>query len=285
MRRWADIFGLAAVLVAVLIGALLDDVASPGAEPVAASEFATSSVRRPLPTTPTVDSPLPPPSADDPQRRMEVGPKHNVAGTAFPIAVGTWMTARHVGDGCSEISIETEPHFLAPGHDVLLHDNADLAVFQAPVNAAPIAAGGQDLRIGQDGYHLGFPKGRFAAVRSQLLGRATVNITGRFSARAPVLMWAKVERLPPQDGPLSGISGGPVFDADGRLVGVTIGEAPRRGRVSTAAPESIRELWKRAGAAPSDAGVVPPLNHTNYGAIAERLRADLIVARVICRVR
>src|SRR3546814_17084344 len=95
-----------------------------------------------------------------------------------------------------------------------------LALFRAAVRAEPVAFGGDDLTIGQAGYHFGYPHGRPGAMRSQLLGRGGMRVTGRYSTREPVLAWAEVERVPDSDDALSGLSGGPVVEAAGRLVGV-----------------------------------------------------------------
>src|SRR3546814_15194580 len=56
-----------------------------------------------------------------------------------------------------------------------------LALFRAAVRAEPVAFGGDDLTIGQAGYHFGYPHGRPGALRSQLLGRGGMRV--RWDAR------------------------------------------------------------------------------------------------------
>ena len=46
-------------------------------------------------------------------------------------------------------------------------------------------------------------------------------------------------RLPEGDGTLSGISGGPVFSTDGRVVGINSASTDRRGRILTVAPDAM----------------------------------------------
>jgi len=96
-------------------------------------------------------------------------------------------------------------------------------------------------------------------------------------------VWAEVGRTEGLTGSLGGLSGAPALDAQGRVVGVTIAEAPRRGRIYTTAPETVQRLIAESGAplpvAPSAGGGVTP---ENYGAVAERLRRDLRVAQVVC---
>lgn len=284
MRFGNDTLGLIIAVLALLVGALTSGAFREG-EPEQDPER-RASVRRPAPAEPRpAGRPLPPPSPGDPVVEVELGGKQDSSGTAFPIGRGVWMTARHVADGCAKVGVVTGPRRAVRGGDVLVHRNADLALFRAPVGSAPVAVADGDLRIGQAGYHFGFPRGEPGAVRSQLLGRGTMRVSGRYSTREPVLAWAELERVPDSDEPLSGISGGPVFDASGRLVGVHVAGSIRRGRSFTTAPASMRELWARAGVTPAGEGPVPELHDDDFAAVGERLRRDLVVAKAICLTR
>jgi len=279
VRFGNDTLGLLIVVVALLVGALTSgtDREGPG-EPED-----RVSMRRPAPVEPTPGRPLPPPSSGDPVIRIELGPKTNSSGTAFAVGPDIWMTARHVADGCAKIGIVTGPRRAVRGGQVMVHENADLALFRAPVRTAAVAVSGDDLRVGQAGYHFGYPRGQPGAVRSTLIGRGSMRESGRYSTREPILAWAEVERVPDSDEPLSGISGGPVFDSAGRLVGVHVAGSVRRGRSFTTAPRSMRELWARAGVTPpSRGGPVPPMHPDDFAAVGEQLRKDLVVAKAIC---
>jgi hypothetical protein len=63
------------------------------------------------------------------------------------------------------------------------------------------------------------------------------------------------------------------------VIGVTIAEAPRRGRIYTTTPETVRNIL--AGQAVS-AGAAQPVTPENYGRVADDLRRSLRVAQVIC---
>jgi hypothetical protein len=63
----------------------------------------------------------------------------------------------------------------------------------------------------------------------------------------PGMLWAEVEREPSTNLPLGGISGGPVVNPDGAVIGIAIGASLRRGRVASAAPESVQAVLAQAG--------------------------------------
>ena len=69
-----------------------------------------------------------------------------------------------------------------------------------------------------------------------------------------MIAWAEVKRLPAREGSLGGISGGAVLNNAGAVVGVTIAEEPRRGRVISAAPETLLAVLHQADVTPSRRG-------------------------------
>ena len=71
-------------------------------------------------------------------------------------------------------------------------------------------------------------------------------------------------------------------DAAGRVIGVTIAEAPRRGRIYTTAPETVRLALASSGVQPASFAVGEPVTTENYGRVADSLRRDLRVAQVTC---
>ena len=69
------------------------------------------------------------------------------------------------------------------------------------------------------------------------------------------------------------------------MVGVTIAQAPRRGRIYTTTPAAVRAAIVAAGAhaAPDPAGRI--ITTDNYGRVADDLRRSLSVAQVVCVAR
>ncbi|MBA3812365.1 MAG: serine protease, partial [Caulobacteraceae bacterium] len=68
----------------------------------------------------------------------------------------------------------------------------------------------------------------------------------------------------------------------GRVIGVTIAQAPRRGRLYTTTPEALRAALAAAGVKAPAAAVGEPITVENYGRVADDLRRDLRVAPVVC---
>src|SRR6202012_3752819 len=112
-------------------------------------------------------------------------------------------------------------------------------------------------------------------------GRENLVVQGRGARTEPVLVWAETGRTDGLTGTLGGLSGAPALDDRGRVVGVTIAEAPRRGRIYTTAPETTaRALGPRAALASGAAGEA--VDAGNYGRVADDLRRNLRVAQVVC---
>jgi hypothetical protein len=86
------------------------------------------------------------------------------------------------------------------------------------------------------------------------------------------------------------LSGAPALDLSGRVIGVTLDVAPRRGRIYTSTPQSLiaaLRVAKSAQAPASDTGLAvgEPITVDNYGRVGDTLRRDMRVVRVACLAR
>ncbi len=204
------------------------------------------------------------------------------SGTAFAISSqGRWVTARHVVEGCRK------PALVVGGGraiqaDVRLAPRADVALLiteGGPI-ALPLAVK-EPLRVGQRGFHPGYPQGHIGEITTRLMGRETLKVFGRGQRDEPVLAWAEVGRTDGLKGTLAGLSGAPTLDRQGRVVAVTIAESPRRGRIYTTAPDTFAPAVR--GIVGKDERVLgEPITVENYGRVADTLRRDLRVAQVVC---
>lgn len=265
---WAIYAAVVGVLLAVSLARRENADAPPAPPPLDASEGALLGPITPFDTAVTVNAPD--------------TPFQPTSGTAFSIAgQGRWITARHVVEGCRRPALVVGGN-RAVAADVRLAPHADVALLitEGGPPAVPVAADAP-LHKNQRAFHPGFPQGRAGEVTSRLLGRETLKVFGRGAHEEPVLAWAEVGRTDGLEGALSGLSGAPVLDRQGRAIGVTLAESPRRGRIYTTAPESFGPAVRGEQRADEEA-LGETVTVDNYGRVADRLRRDLRVAQVVC---
>ncbi|MEZ5961737.1 MAG: serine protease [Hyphomonadaceae bacterium] len=237
---------------------------------------------------------LPPPSQYDPAVLVEVGPVASGMGTAFSITPdGWWLTARHVVDGCQAVGLIVSRGAAVRVADVKRAEFADIALLRTenpegegdeegpPRRALSLDTSERQFQIGQRAFHVGFPQGRPGEAYSRLIGRETLIARGRYNLEEPVLAWAELGRTSGLRGSLAGISGGPAIAANGQVIGITVAESSRRGRIYTASPTSILRLLRVEQVEPQGAPG-ERLTPDNYGQASDDLRRTLAVAQVVC---
>jgi len=231
--------------------------------------------------------PLDPASPFDPAV-VVAGPElpQRRAGTAFSVSeAGVWLTARHVVEGCREVALQVAEG-RAVAAEVRLQPGVDLAVLTTAGGAPALTVGdAAALRIAARGFHPGYPQGAAGEVTSRYLGEETLPADRRGEAPQHVLAWAESGRTDQMRGALFGLSGAPVIDGQGRVVGVTLSETPRRGRIYTTDSDAMREAILSAGAFPATAPPAEAVTTDNYGRVADALRRNLSVAQVVCAGR
>ena len=230
---------------------------------------------------------LSPRSNLDPSFTVDVGEKGNSTGTAFSIRDdGIWFTARHVVDGCDRVGLQVDQRRAAKVQKVQSHPKADIAVLWTRGGKPGIAIASAPLRVNQPGYHVGYPEGKPGQVVSSLIGRRNMRTIGRYRHTEPVVAWVERARHPVTQS-LGGLSGGPAFNAAGEIIGVTVAASKRRGRVFTTAPATMDDMLSLAKIQPAglpSGGLRIRPNAREYVQYGEKLRGELIVAKVLCLV-
>jgi serine protease Do len=244
-----------------------------------------------------IDAPPPPPKASEPLGEA-LGPAspfdpsvvvdvddegEPAAGTAFSIArSGVWLTARHVVEGCARAALVIGPG-VGVAVKVQIDPRGEAALLFSEGGSAPLPlALNEPLRKGQRAFHPGFPQGEPGEASSRLLGRENLIVRGRGARTESVLVWAETGRTEGLKGSLGGLSGAPALDATGRVIGVTIAESPRRGRIYTTAPEVVTATLAAGGQPVAAAPAGEPVTPSNYYYVADDLRRELQVAQVVC---
>lgn len=235
-----------------------------------------------------VVSPLPPPqlgpilSTQTPRDEriiVTVDKPRAGVGTAFAIDDdGRWMTARHVVDSCTDVGVKISSRKILRA-EVEIIKEADLAILTSEWSRQPLPHDvNTDRRVGETGFFFGYPQGKPGEVVGALLGRSRMTVRGRYRSDEGVLAWSELARTRGLFGSLGGLSGSPVLDKDGEVIGVVSAESPRRGRIYTVAPKYLRRHLTEKSGGPEE------LSLDSYGLQADKLRRDRRVAQVICLV-
>lgn len=214
------------------------------------------------------------------------GPQQDSQGTAFAVdRDGTWLTAQHVTNDCDRLGLVSDGA-IDQLVDVLESAEADVSVIRQGPQARFALALTQDLPDeGSLGYHMGFPAGVPSVVLSRYIGQTYAQRGGPGGATEPMLAWAEGDRLPSSNGPLGGISGGPTFDQQGRVVGVNAASTPRRGRVLTTDPDAIARLVDASAAVDEPGEVAALTSPASAAALFRVLLGEGIIRQVYCDVR
>ncbi|PQM62463.1 MAG: hypothetical protein CML40_01830 [Rhodobacteraceae bacterium] len=158
-------------------------------------------------------------------------------GTAFKIANDAWLTARHVVHGCEMVYLSSQPVrniYIPPSSDLALMVSTDFDSEAFELSWFPDSKNSlerrNDLLVGDLGYSIGFPKGNPGQARLQFAGYVQMTQRGAYYLKEPVKMWVETQRQPRSLDQMGGISGGPIFNKEGFVVGVHVANSLRRGR-------------------------------------------------------
>lgn len=237
------------------------------------------------------DTPAPPPELgptlpnarpSDPAVIVELDAPISSVGTAFAVDnKGTWLTARHVVDSCDEVGLRIGASKYIKVVVKSISEHSDTALLSSKWKRPPLARDFFSPRqIGEHGFFIGFPQGQPGEVVGNLLGRHRMMVRGRYRSSEAILAWAETGRSHGLIGSLGGLSGGPVFDKDGEVIGLVAAESVRRGRIYTVAPVSLAAILEPLETQPK----ADPLAITSYGRRANSYRRARRIAQVMCLV-
>ena len=209
----------------------------------------------------------------------------NGSGTAFSVAPGRWVTARHVVNRCATVYLQFpgKQHLKVKG--VELNRSADMAIIRTGRFSRPAFSYTENLPgRGDMGYLMGYPQGNAGDIAGQMIGATRMRTTGAYSAREKVIAWAERDRRPSFTGSAGGISGGPAFDANGDIIGIAVAGAPRRGRMYTAHPDTLRSKRLARSGDGSGKPVKGGIDSGNFHRVGDALRLSGRIAKVLCIV-
>jgi len=237
--------------------------------------------------------PLAPPSAQDPVFEVEPDEVKSgtvLLGTAFSVDQrGVWLTARHVASGlCRQLAIFADGRPVATSI-AYVDPEMDVAVLTTRGGAPALPLETATPAVGETGYSFGYPTGVLGATQDTLMGRSRMQGSGRLAGITPTLSWAEARRIPESLDSLGGMSGGPMLDESGRVVGSVVAASERRGRVHTVAPEVLSETGQTTrlfSAATPSAPVQQIADRSEtLGDVAGDLSEESRITKVYCRAR
>ena len=217
----------------------------------------------------------------------------NGSGTAFKIGKDSWITARHVVHGCQNVYLSNEAIkniFIPPSSDLALlvsdsfnADEFELSWFPNVNNAINDR---KDLAIGALGYSIGFPKGEPGEARLKFAGYVQMVQRGAYYLTEPVKMWIETQRRPRSLDQMGGISGGPIFNKEGSVVGVHVANSVRRGRAFSVDEYAISWLVMAVSKKNQLRRGRPKtmISDNNWSKIASGWRDNGRIKKVICTI-
>ena len=219
------------------------------------------------------------------------GKPQSSVGSAFSVSrQGVWLTARHVVEGCSKTAIQSATKQYLRVNKTILHPNADVALLLTNGGPQELVLANQ-MSSRRDGYNVGFPTGQPGAVHARFIGEMTLRHTDRRQRkkgyRERVNAWAERSRIPDRSGSLGGLSGGAVLDNQGRVIGIVQAESSRRGRIMTAQPSTIKDMFRIASITYPQSGSTTSgltLSKDSYPRTARDLITSVRIAKVYCLV-
>jgi hypothetical protein len=97
-----------------------------------------------------------------------------------------------------------------------------------------------------------------------------------------VLAWVEVGHSPLLFGSLAGLSGAPALDAEGRVIAVTVAQAPRRRRIYTTTPSALAAFLSDARTRRRLDTASSAATAQDYHTLSDQLRSSLSVVRIVC---
>ncbi|MDC0374863.1 serine protease [Pseudomonadales bacterium] len=223
--------------------------------------------------------------AADPRSRSD---GDEAQGTAFKIADGIWLTARHVAVSCKAMTIENGEAPLRVERWVL-NAQSDIALLltQPVIGIAALNFSQRLPETGEVGLMHGYPQNQGFDLKQRYLGERSLRVLVRGKkVKHKVSYWAEIKRHPrsaPID--LGRASGAPVLDSTGGIVGLHIASIPRRGRTFSVPPGQLKAFVQSEGVGKPAALI--QLRDDHDAALAwlvngAELRAFKTIARVQC---
>jgi hypothetical protein len=207
----------------------------------------------------------------DPLRRLE--------GSAASLSEhGVWLTAEAVVRRCRRPMIMATPR-RGMVAKLVYSQPGGVAILTTSAGAPPLALSDKPIPVGGRAFHPGFPR--------QAPGEFTSRRMGAVQTRGQETdVYAELGRTDGLDGGVGGgaaaLGGAPVLDEAGRIVGVSLSQAPRLGRILAVPLARLNAAVAAAHVRPGQNLDERVLTIDNYGLVSDTLRRGSTVAGLVC---
>ncbi len=207
-----------------------------------------------------------------------------VRGSAVSVSEGgAWLTLAPVIRNCASPMVMVTP-LRGLVAQVVATGPHGLVVLRTRAGAPPLPIADRMIETGGRAFHPGYPRLAPGELTTRRLGAGELGVG---DVGEPALaIYAETGRTDGLDGGAAGglltLAGAPVLDEAGRVTGLSIKEAARRGRILATSLSDIRRVLQAAHVDPSPLAEARAITVDNYGIVADTLRRNASLAAVIC---
>ena len=211
------------------------------------------------------------------------------SGSAFKIDSNLWITARHVINECNAVYVidQNLNQSYSLISEVFIHPKSDMAAFYFSNDSdyfdLPYYADkGYKSFLRTSAFSLGYPNGKPGNMHLRYLGKASLK-NENYNLIEPVFVWSILAKKPNNLDSVGGISGGPLLNKKGKVIGVLVSEQLRRGTVSTADLQSTNWLSRAMNKEKTIGTLNKNFSETKLGDLTSELLGNSNIIKVMCR--
>jgi len=211
------------------------------------------------------------------------------SGSAFKIDSNLWITARHVINECNAVYVKDQNinNSYSLISEVFIHPKSDMAAFyfsnESDYFDLPYYSDkGYKSFLRTSAFSIGYPNGKPGNMYLKYLGKAALK-NDHYNLIEPVLVWSISAKTPDNLDSVGGISGGPLLNKKGKVIGVLVSEQLRRGTVSTADLQSTNWLFKAMNKEKTIGTLNNNFSERKLGHLTNELLANSNIIKVMCR--